>query len=570
MNGTSALLERLDDDLDDKEDEQETWGCCGEVIEEDEDACEDGDCPSCCERNHETCSSCERHRTSGFLDLCDNCGNCRGSGCCVCFFCTSCEGTFDSGCYYCDNCFECCICGECDACEETTQLKDGICSNCRELNRFRLETLPWEDRGIVIENVIESTISADGADKKRVMPDLLGADTSTDEGWYSDEQKVAIEVWGVDNTIDPVQACADFYLLESIQSKVFAGPNMDKIDNDPTMDQLSAQAKDMREGLIERLDDCFVRYIDMACGGEARYHRLVQKVNQGSKNYRHAGWLTWKYIRDRVGVEAVKDCATLLADFGEGGVGGPLWAAAAEILYQRLTDPVAMPPWLFVDRVFTLQHNGGMILNKVVWEAKNPAAWDVQKILTYVGPAHASNPPQLWLLHMMSSPAVRDLFTKADELLASRCANSGVKPPRLGWLDAVDIYRATDYPFGQGQFRMTKKVRDFWVNNVMAVAPAGFFYDGMMLVEWAKHHKYTPTPSELSELRRRCGVEWSGELDAEPVVVGEDSRTRRRRRANGQFAAADETITDPFDKVAYTMTFNTTLSSTSTSTEGNF
>ena len=84
-----------------------------------------------------------------------------------------------------------------------------------------------------------------------------------------------------------------------------------------------------------------------------------------------------------------------------------------------------MPAWLFVDRVFTLEHNGGCFLNKVAWTKRNGLHWGLSK-MRYVLNAHAAKShdgqddmPTDWrLLCDVASPGVASLFLMAERHLA--------------------------------------------------------------------------------------------------------------------------------------------------------
>ncbi len=91
----------------------------------------------------------------------------------------------------------------------------------------------------------------------------------------------------------------------------------------------------------------------------------------------------------------------------DGSYGGTPWAAAAKILHQRVTNQI--PAWLFVDRVFTMQHHNGSLLNKVTWDSRHPLQRDVELCL-WIGKAHDAINTDLEMLQLMASPSTRRLL----------------------------------------------------------------------------------------------------------------------------------------------------------------
>jgi hypothetical protein len=65
----------------------------------------------------------------------------------------------------------------------------------------------------------------------------------------------------------------------------------------------------------------------------------------------------------------IRDCVELFHDYGnwDSGFGGRNWEKIADILLSRETGKLDAKT--FVDRVFTLQHNGGSALNKCEWKS---------------------------------------------------------------------------------------------------------------------------------------------------------------------------------------------------------
>jgi hypothetical protein len=68
-----------------------------------------------------------------------------------------------------------------------------------------------------------------------------------------------------------------------------------------------------------------------------------------------------------------------------------------------------MTPAQWVDRVFTLQHNGGSFLNKINWGPQNnQTGYELTSVL---GPAHASDPPDLETLRSYVRPGALDIWS---------------------------------------------------------------------------------------------------------------------------------------------------------------
>lgn len=203
--------------------------------------------------------------------------------------------------------------------------------------------------------------------------------------------------------IDPVQMMADFYLYSAI---------MDTPVSNADILHVTTLAREWRESIVTELDPLFRLYLDIAIGGELRHHPSIKKTTHIMSDNRSRAWREWLVIRDQLGVEGLRDAATMFRDKTMvSGYGGERWAIAADILYSRLTD--AIPAWVFVDRVFAMQHNGGSVLNKVKWAAKTKISENhgVDGCMM-IGDAHDATPISWWILLFAASTRAQMLFSR--------------------------------------------------------------------------------------------------------------------------------------------------------------
>jgi hypothetical protein len=144
--------------------------------------------------------------------------------------------------------------------------------------------------------------------------------------------------------------------IEPTQSMIMRGMT------ETAVDKIVNEAKRQLDTLVQNLDDIFTRYTIMAVGGESRHHRAIGGIVLPGPDHRPWAWRTWKPIYDHVGPQAVLDIIPYFEEMG-GSFGGQAWVNVCRILHSRLVGE--LPPHLFVDRCFTLQHNSGCFFNKV-------------------------------------------------------------------------------------------------------------------------------------------------------------------------------------------------------------
>lgn len=336
---------------------------------------------------------------------------------CQCETCEVCESLTD----YC-NCVTCESCGTkgqegdfeydwslvCSDCCSKCTLTKAMCTCCRfcELPECECHSEfgyahypPWEARGIVVPQI------------------------KCDGNWASQWPEL-------DTDIDPVQEAATFYMLEGLShglpfmdgkvrvpSLVQSTQSIDKFietfgeDNvtlalglarkgevEGKMQSIAMEAAWMLNKLTDEIVESLWAYCHIAISGEARHHRaLGGRVFQGPRD---RAWQAWRTVYDKVGPEGINDLATLFLEFEDDAFGGVPWANAAKVLYQYEKGTLGPDPMtnkrMFLDRVFTMVHNNGSLLNKVGWGSKQPVhLGDMYRILD----AHASEVTQWEVLY---------------------------------------------------------------------------------------------------------------------------------------------------------------------------
>lgn len=292
------------------------------------------------------------------------------------FRCIRCSHLWSSPKDDCDCCEDshCNVCGQPDCmCCDSCSSFPCECENAEgEAAGFRAAS-PWEMRGM--------NITLQDTDKYE----------SWEQAWpaLSDRTK-----------IDVCQRAANFYLLDAIRCRVlnrehdcdgtFGCPHAEVMNLDEKTLGISKMAQLLYDEQVAYLDEIFCQYVDMACGGELRHHPCVG--GRAVSGTRRVAWAGWKGVREIVGAQALLDMADLFLDWGKKGntgYGGPLWSSAASLLYDRLTDRITPAQW--VDRVFTLVHNGGVFLNKLDWGMENRRGFGLEHLQQKVLPAHATD-----------------------------------------------------------------------------------------------------------------------------------------------------------------------------------
>lgn len=274
-------------------------------------------------------------------------------------------------------------------------------------------------------------------------------------------------------TVDPVQAAAEFYVLEAISAGVlYPVPGVtaerygDQADDEffqlfgvtkkevkaliikrnkhlnkrrteePefNLSYLMGTAEKMLEELVETLDRLFIEYLNLAIGGELRYHACLRYEDCGTYQTlgRSSAWVQWNTIYNKYGASALRKAGELFLEFDDNGFGGPGWADGAFVLADRLEGKLGpneqMNKRMFIDRVWTLEHNNGCMLNKVHWPTHNALGWK-EDMLPQLFDFHASNPPHFDRLMDCVSDSVEDLHKEYYNAAIEVLANRGEKIP---------------------------------------------------------------------------------------------------------------------------------------------
>lgn len=163
-------------------------------------------------------------------------------------------------------------------------------------------------------------------------------------------ERQAAERAGLDPTRDVKRDCADYYLLSYLRRPHYV-----------------AAAAQLLDDLVGELAPEFARYLDLACGGELRHASTwpcdVRCPVLGSGTDRSVAWRNWldwetPEVRAAFAAEMFEACSWPSRNYG-----GEPWAEIASTLHAFVSGNVA--PDLFLDRVWNLQHHGGIVLNKV-------------------------------------------------------------------------------------------------------------------------------------------------------------------------------------------------------------
>lgn len=406
--------------MSDEEDEMTACVECGEeYLDGDPRPCECEHCGECVSY-HEECGSCGKCHESPSHELCDVCGECMESYHDVCYQCGICLEDYDH--MSCDNCGECSEEGDC---------------NC------------WG--------------------------------TSSDPGWTERGEKVHLsstnweKVWpnaAKHRSIDPVVKAAEFYILEAISAGVIHpvrgvqaelvgkhaedefyslfGDVRDELHDtivnrnkrvaqrrtvDPEFDlaYLMGAASYELDRLVDEMDAVLVDYVHLACGGEVRHMKAMKEGWFRMSQNRSTAWAQWHDIFDQVGVEALSDIADLFLELDGGSYCGPPWANAAQILRQRLEGTLGpderINKRMFVDRVWSLEHNGGCLLDKLPWKCNNHHGWGVRQIKNVLD-MHAAATPNFFGLLRACSIEVRELYEAYHAAATKVMVDRGEEPPR--------------------------------------------------------------------------------------------------------------------------------------------
>lgn len=264
--------------------------------------------------------------------------------------------------------------------------------------------------------------------------------TTTETSW--------LKLWPVPhNTTNPVQVAADFYLLQAIsagfmvdkkppftdfseerireaaaalgikneiiiEERIAAGRKKEEETINPLY-SIETEAHQYLNGLVDEHIDTFVNYLEMTCGGELRHHKAFGSNILPSER-RHA-WGAWKVVRETYGLQALEVAIDYFNDFSGGSFGGARWATNPQLLLNYYTNTLGNDQEsnrrMFMDRVFTLVHNNGCMLNKLEWKGGN-AGGTLEHRMIEVLEAHAADEPDLDTLAKWASKNVLAIHQK--------------------------------------------------------------------------------------------------------------------------------------------------------------
>lgn len=262
--------------------------------------------------------------------------------------------------------------------------------------------------------------------------------------------------------INPLEEMAKFYLL---QFMLYEDPSLSRVTSAFPEDLTAWRAvKDLAQAELDKqcedVAPLVALYADIAIGGELRHHPQVGSSAGVFSGGRETAWKDWLVYREQIGIRLIRDAAQMFRDKQmPHGYGDEAWAQVADVLFAYRSGE--MPGWLFLDRVFTLQHNGGSLFNKAEWKGleqlrvSGPTSLEMFK---FVGAAHADESPMLDVLMVIAPRKVRALFGQwwvaRNRMLRSvgepmvkfpQPEYSASNDPRICWNIPRNLYPLTPY-----------------------------------------------------------------------------------------------------------------------------
>lgn len=207
-----------------------------------------------------------------------------------------------------------------------------------------------------------------------------------------------------------------------------------------TMKTVQARAWIKHAALTVKAADYLRRYAHFAIAGELSHFGMTAKSFNVS-NYSHirGGW--FRFVQHVGGAKAAKYAKEIFDYTGwSSSYGGKAWAAIADVLYHF--ESGQWEPWLFVDRMITLQHNTGSALNKANWQSDNRTGWHPASMNEKGGLLDAHATSDWKMLNLGASSGVRDLFKDYWTLANNDAANRGL--PTVEYPDSEKLHRCQD------------------------------------------------------------------------------------------------------------------------------
>ena len=231
------------------------------------------------------------------------------------------------------------------------------------------------------------------------------------------------KLWNLDRfkPIDLRTLIADFYLLDAVASCTLVPGNTPQVAANPVvlLEMIDAgfyaRNIDSPEGVALEAAIAFSRhtinhadlirdYMQYAMASEIQYHEVGHPIGD-SWSYAVRGWY---HVIEKFGHELASKWMVSMFDRDgwASGFGGQAWKGIADVAYAYERGEwmgEQFGPREFLDRAFSLQHNGGTMFNKCNWAN---SVSNVQKVLD----AHANSD---WkVLHNHASESTRNLVGK--------------------------------------------------------------------------------------------------------------------------------------------------------------
>ena len=269
--------------------------------------------------------------------------------------------------------------------------------------------------------------------------------------------KLWTNLWDVPHAkTDPIQIAADFYLLQAISAgflsnaappftdfseeeiraaaealgvveldeiaaRIAYGKQKEEDSFNPIWD-VEKKASDMLDDICDQHLDTFRNYLEMTCGGELRHHVGFGGGQGCLHGHRRVAWAGWYYLREEYGLEVLEKAVEYFNDFGGGGYGGPKWATNPKLLLDFYNGDLGKDEKsnrrMFMDRVFTLVHNNGCMLNKLSWSNYRSGYghdYHLELGMRIVLNAHADDDPKLQVLREFASDDVKNIYDEYEE-----------------------------------------------------------------------------------------------------------------------------------------------------------
>lgn len=208
----------------------------------------------------------------------------------------------------------------------------------------------------------DGTYPADSKHAKCIMEDCDSCDTNYKCGhcWdccsclgpgYNAYEK-AFKDWGLPTSFNLTRAAADYYILYYLK--------------------LRGHKPELFDEHLAKLTTILVPYTDMVIGGELRhlYRRgrptsaaLPLEAFAPQHSDRSVAWQEWKEIRNKHGLKALESARDYCNNMGvKNGYGGAMWGNIVDNLLMY--EEGQLPPNLFIDFTWGLEHNAGTYFNK--------------------------------------------------------------------------------------------------------------------------------------------------------------------------------------------------------------